>query len=195
MVLVNIRRLINSEVNVFAGEKKMSIFGPCNLRHSRDWTGNGWVKVRERPDVVVTCISSSLKTKQSSCKSEDSKSTVASMGDGIQSKQADTYSGSSERDKLRKTEEAPDLVKDVLSLHLRWKSSRKRNRSGTSQQKQQSNDIHRKLSPKFLQSDATDSFVVPASLKVDHDDYKYQGDPSLFSSSVVPSLTNMVMCR
>ncbi|AES97497.2 uncharacterized protein [Medicago truncatula] len=179
----------------FPGEKKMSIFGPCNLRHSRDWTGNGWVKVRERPD-IVTCKLSSLKAKQSSCKSEeDSKSTVASIGDGIQSKQADAYSGSSERDKLRKNEEVPDLVKDVLSLQLRWKSSRKRNRSGTSQQKQQSNDIHRKLSPKFLQSDATDSFVVPASLKVDHDDYKYQGDPSIFGSSVVPSLTNMVMCR
>jgi hypothetical protein len=190
----NIRCLINSEFNVFAGEKKLLIFGPSNLRHSQDWTGNGWVKVRERPDLVASILSS-LKTKQNLCKSFKRKSTVAAMGDGIQSKQADAFLLSSESDELRKADVVPDLLKDVLSSRLRWKSYRKRNRRGTSHQKQQSNDKHRRLSPKFLDSDATESFVIPASLKVDHDDCKYPGDPSIFSSSVVPSLTNMVMCR
>ncbi|XP_045819101.1 uncharacterized protein LOC123911674 isoform X2 [Trifolium pratense] len=177
----------------FPGEKKLLIFGPGNLRHSQDWTGNGWVKVRERPDLVASILSS-LKTKQKLCKSFNRKATVAAMGDGIQSKQADTFLGSSESNELRNADVVPDLLKDVLFSELRWKSSRKRNRSGTSQQKQQSNDRHSRLSPKFLESDATESFVIPASLKVDHDDCKYPGDPSIFSSSVVPSLTNMVMC-
>lgn len=171
----------------------MSIFSPGNLRHSQDWTGNRWVEVRERPD-LVTSVLSSLETKQNSSKYNDSKSTVASMGDAIQSKQTDTNLGS-ERDGLRKPELVPDLFKDVMLSQLRWKSSRKRNRSGTSHQKQQCNDRHRKLSLKVRESDSTDTFVIPASLKVDHDDCKYPGDPSIFSSSVVPSLTNMVMCR
>lgn len=185
--------MINPQIDVFAGEKVVSIFGAGSLRHSQDWTGNGWVKVRERPDLVASILSS-LKTKQNSSKSYDSKSTVASTGDGIQSKQADTCLDS-ERDKLRKPEVAPDLLKDGLLSQLRWKSSRKRSRSGTSNCKVHRNDIHRKKSPKFLDSDASDSFVLPASLKVDHDDCKYAGDPSIFSSSVVPSLTNLVMCR
>lgn len=177
-----------------AGEKTVSIFGPSNLRHSRDWTGNEWVKLRQRPDIVTSKLSlSSLKTKLNLC---DGNSNAAPMGDGIQSKQTDIYSGSSERDKLiRKPEVVPDLLKDVLLSQLRWKSSRKRNQGGTSHQKQKCSDRPRKLSPAFMESEASDSFVIPASLKDDHDDYKYQGDPSIFSSSVVPSLTNMVMCR
>ncbi|KAJ1385304.1 Bromo adjacent-like proteiny [Sesbania bispinosa] len=176
----------------FPGEKVVSIFGPDNLRLSQDWTGNGWVNVRERPD-LVTSILSSLKTKQSSCKSNDSKSTVASAGDGIQSKQADTCLDS-KSDTPRTPETVPDLLKDDSLSQLRWKSSRKRSRS-TSNQKLQCSNTHRKKSPKVLGSDASDSFVITTTLKVDHDDCKYTGDPSIFSSSVVPSLTNMVMCR
>ncbi|XP_058775356.1 uncharacterized protein LOC131649620 isoform X2 [Vicia villosa] len=181
----------------FPGEKTVSIFGPSNLRHSRDWTGNEWVKLRQRPDVVTSKLSfSSLKEKQNL---SNGSSNAAPMGDGIQSKQTDIYSGSSERDKLiRKPEVVPDLLKDVLLSQLRWKSSRKRNQGGsTSHQKQKCSDRPRKLSPAFMESEDSDSFVIPASLKGDHDhdDYKYQGDPSIFSSSVVPSLTNMVMCR
>lgn len=184
----------------FAGEKTVSVFGPCNLRHSRDWTGNGWVKLRGRPDIVTSNLSlstlSSLKTKQDLCKSYIKKSNAAPIGAGIQSKHTDIYLGSSEKDKLiRKPEVVPDLLKDVLLSQLRWKSSRKRNQGRTYPLNQKYCDRQRKLSPSFLESDDSDSFVIPASLKVDHDDYKYQGDPSIFSSSVVPSLTNMVMCR
>ncbi|KAI5436285.1 hypothetical protein KIW84_022669 [Lathyrus oleraceus] len=184
----------------FPGEKTVSVFGPCNLRHSRDWTGNGWVKLRGRPDIVTSNLSlstlSSLKTKQDLCKSYIKKSNAAPIGAGIQSKHTDIYLGSSEKDKLiRKPEVVPDLLKDVLLSQLRWKSSRKRNQGRTYPLNQKYCDRQRKLSPSFLESDDSDSFVIPASLKVDHDDYKYQGDPSIFSSSVVPSLTNMVMCR
>ncbi|CAI8595672.1 unnamed protein product [Vicia faba] len=179
----------------FPGEKAVSIFGPSYLRHSRDWTGKGWVKLRERPDIVASKLSlSNLKTKQNLSKSDYEKSNAAPLGD--QSKQTNIHSGFSERDILiRKPEVVPDLLKDVLLSQLRWKSSRKRNQGGTSQQKEKYSDRHRKLSPSILESDDSDSFAISASLKVDQDDYKYQGDPSIFSSSVVPSLTNMVMCR
>ncbi|XP_027360539.1 uncharacterized protein LOC113868819 isoform X2 [Abrus precatorius] len=179
----------------FPGEKVVSTFGPGDLRNSQDWAGNGWVNVRERPD-IVTSVLSSLKTKQNSCKSHDSISTVATSGDGIQSKQADTCLDS-ERDRPRKPEVVLDLLKDDLLSQLRWKTTRKRRLgSGTSYQKLRCTNKHRKKSPKILKSDdAPDSFVIPASLKVDHDDCKYAGDPSIFSSSVVPSLTNLVMCR
>lgn len=183
--------------NVLTGEKKVSTFGPDNLRHSQDWTGNGWVYLRERPDLVASILSS-LKTKQNPPKSYDSKSSVvAPPGDGIQSKQADTCLDS-ERDKPRKSEVVPDLLKDDLFPQLRWSSSRKRRRrSGTSCQKLPcgGDSSNRKRSPKVLESDSSDSFVIPASLKVDHEDYKYGGDPSIFGSTVVPSLTNLVMCR
>lgn len=180
-------------INVFAGEKVVSNFGPGSLRNSQDWTGNGWVNVRERPD-LATSILSSLKTKQSSCKSNDSKSTIASTGDGMQSRHADTCS-ELESDKHRMPLVIPELLKDDLLSQLRWKSTRKRSQNGSSHLKRQCSDSHRKMSLKFLESDASDKFVFPASLKVDHDDFKYSGDPSVFSSSVVPSLANMVMCR
>ena len=186
--------MFNPYGNVFAGEKVVSSFGPDKLRESQDWTGNGWVSVRGRPD-LVTSVLSSLKTKQNPCKSYDSKSTVVSPGDGLPSKKADTCSNS-KRDKPRNSDVVPDLSKDDMLSQLRWKSSRKRrHRSGTSFQKPRRNQSNRKKSPKVPESDDSDSIVIQASLKVDHDDCKCTGDPSIFSSSVVPSLTNLVMCR
>ncbi|RDX95352.1 DUF724 domain-containing protein 3, partial [Mucuna pruriens] len=188
----------DSEANhhvYFPGEKVVSVLGPGNLRLSQDWVVNDWVTVRERPDLVASILST-LKTNQNSCKSTDSKSTAASTGDGrIQSKQSETCSDS-ERNRPRKPEVVPDLLKDDLLSRLRWKITGKRRRgSGTSYRKPRCPVSHRKRSPKVMRSNAPDSFVIPASLKVDHDDCKYVGDPSIFTSSVVPSLTSMVMCR
>ncbi|KAH1162184.1 hypothetical protein AAZX31_01G075600 [Glycine max] len=181
----------------FPGEKVVSVFGPGNLRESQDWVGNEWVFVRERPDLVASVLSS-LKTKQNSCKSNSNniQSTGAITRDGIQFGQSDTCLDS-DKDRPRKAEVVPDLLKNVLSSQLRWKTTRKRKRgrSSASYQKPRCTDTHQKRSPNVMKSNAPDSFLIPASLKVDHDDCKYVGDPSIFSSSVVPSLTNMVMCR
>ncbi|KAE9615396.1 hypothetical protein Lal_00048132 [Lupinus albus] len=162
----------------FPGEKVVSTFGPDKLRPSEDWSGNGWVNMRERPD-LVTSILSSLKTKQESSKSYDSKSTVASA-DRVQSKQSDTC-----LDKPRKFEVVPDLLKNDLFPQLRWMTKKRRQYSNTSCQNL----------PKVVESDSSDCFVIPASIKVDHEGYNYGGDPSIYSSSAVPSLTNLVMCR
>ncbi|RZB98931.1 uncharacterized protein LOC114422899 isoform X2 [Glycine soja] len=185
----------DSEANYhvyFPGEKVVSVFGPGNLRVSQDWVGNEWIYVRERPDLVASVLSS-LKTKQNS---NNSQSTGATTRDVIQSGQSDTCLDS-DKDRPRKPEVVPDLLKNDLLSQLRWKTTRKRRRgsSATSYQKPQCTDTHQKRSPNVVTSNAPDSFVIPASLKVDHDDCKYVGDPSIFSSSVVPSLTNMVMCR
>ena len=170
----------------------VSVFGPGNLRESQDWVGNEWVFVRERPDLVASVLSS-LKTKQNS---NNSQSTGATTRDVIQSGQSDTCLDS-DKDRPRKPEVVPDLLKNVLLSQLRWKTTRKRKRgrSSASYQKPRCTDTHQKRSPNVMKSNAPDSFLIPASLKVDHDDCKYVGDPSIFSSSVVPSLTNMVMCR
>lgn len=189
--------LKDSEANChvyFPGEKVVSVFGPGNLRQSQEWVVNEWVTVRERPD-LVSSILTTLKTNQNKGKSTDSKSALASTRDGVQSKQSDT-SSDTERDRLRNPELVSDLMKDDLLFQLRWKTTRKRRRgSRACHRKPPGCPSHRKKSPKVLKLDSSDSFVIPASLKVDHDDCKYGGDPSIFSSSVVPSLTNLVMCR
>jgi len=173
----------------------VSVFGSGNLRQAQDWVGNEWVNVRERPDLVASVLSS-LKTPQNSCKSNDSKSIAASTRAGIQPKPTDTCLNS-DRDRPRKPVVVADLSKDDLLLQLRWMTTRKRRHSSISYQKPRCPESHRKRWPKVLKSDAPESFVIPASLKVDHDDCKYGGgDPSIFSSAVVPSLTtSMVMCR
>lgn len=187
----------DSEANYhvyFPGENVVSVFGSGNLRQAQDWVGNEWVNVRERPDLVPSVLSS-LKTPQNSGKSIDRKSIAATISAGIQPKPSDTCLNS-DRDRPRKPVEVSDLLKDDLLLQLRWMTTRKRRHSSTSYQKPQCTESHRKRSPKVLKSNAPDSFVIPASLKVDHDDCKYGGgDPSILTSAVVPSLTSMVMCR
>ncbi|OIW16688.1 hypothetical protein TanjilG_28745 [Lupinus angustifolius] len=166
----------------FPGGKVLSTFGPDKLRHSQDWSGNGWVNMKERPD-LVTSILTSLKTKQESSKSYDSKSTVAS-GDRVESKQSYTCLDFKTY-KPKKFEVVPDLLKNDLFPQLRWMTKKRRQYSSTSCQNL----------PKVVESDSSDCFVIPASMKVDHENYNYGGDPSIYSSSVVPSLTNLVTCR
>ncbi|KAE9589437.1 hypothetical protein Lal_00000097 [Lupinus albus] len=165
----------------FPGEKLVSVFDLDNLRCSLEWTGNEWVNVRGRPD-LVTSLLSSLKTKQDPCKSHDRKSTISSIVDVIQSKQGDTCLDS-EREKPRKHEVFPDLLNDGLLSQLRWKSSRKRRRgNGSYCGKLQCKDNEKNASPNTPESHASDRFIIPASFQVEHD-------------MVMPSLTNMVVCR
>ncbi|XP_054775843.1 uncharacterized protein LOC129284400 [Prosopis cineraria] len=174
----------------FPGEKLVSIFGSGDLRPAQDWTGSGWLQVRERPD-LVSSILSSLKTSQDPSKSN----AVASAGDARHSKQSgnDTNLNSESDSKSRKPELVPDLSKDDILSQLRWKSSRKRGRSSSTRSGRNSC----RKSPDSSDPQSSDSYMIAASLKVvDHDDFKYgRGDQAIFSSSVVPSLTNLVMCR
>ncbi|OIW06927.1 hypothetical protein TanjilG_18315 [Lupinus angustifolius] len=165
----------------FPGEKLVSVFDLDNLRCSQEWTGNEWVDVRGRPDLVAS-IWSSLKTKQDPSKSDHRKSTISSIVDVIQTKQDDSCLDS-EREKPRKHEVFPDLLNDGLLSQLRWKSSRKRRRGNASYcGKLQRIDNEKNESPNTPESHASNRFIIPASFQVEHD-------------MVMPSLTNMVVCR
>ncbi|KAJ7943178.1 Bromo adjacent-like domain protein [Quillaja saponaria] len=197
-----VRKEIEDKFHVyFPGEKQLSVFGFGELRHSQEWTGTKWELMKERPD-IVSSILGDLDPKQVPCRSVNAKSAQASVCDSVQSKPCKRgCSGSpvySENDKLKDFVVVPDLSKDDLLAQLRWKSSRKRRRgsgSGSTLQKLPYNTNVKKSSPNIGESHTSGRFMVPASLKVDHDDCKYiGGDSSIFSSNVVPSLTNMVMC-
>ena len=168
----------------FPGEKLVSMFDLDNLRQSQEWIGNEWVKMRGRPDLVDSVLST-LKAKQGPCNSSE-----LSTEDVIQSKEADAFLDS-EGDKSKKPELFPDLLKDDILSQLRWSSRKRRRSNGTSL----GSDKDRRKSPNSVESDASDSFVIPAFVNAEHDDFTYGGDPSVFNSSVVPSLTNLVMCR
>ncbi|XP_057733038.1 uncharacterized protein LOC130948333 isoform X1 [Arachis stenosperma] len=168
----------------FPGEKLVSMFDLDNLRQSQEWIGNEWVKMRGRPDLVDSVLST-LKAKQGPCKSSE-----LSTEDVIQSKEADACLDS-EGDKSKKPELFPDLLKDGILSQLRWSSRKRRRSNGTSL----GSDKDRRKSPNSVESDASDSFVIPGFVNAEHDDFTYGGDPSVFNSSVVPSLTNLVMCR
>ncbi|KAK7269749.1 hypothetical protein RIF29_22484 [Crotalaria pallida] len=178
----------------FPGEKLVSVFGLDNLRCSQEWTGNEWVNMRGRLD-LVTSVLSNLKTKHDPCKSYDNKYTISSSPKDVitQSMKTDTCLDSTRDDK---PDVSPDLLKDDLLSQLSWKPSRKRRRSiGSHSGKLQCNDSDdTKKSPNTPEASASERFTIPASVKVEHDDFKYNGDPSIFGSSSVPSLTNMVMC-
>lgn len=169
----------------------MSIFNLGDLRQAQEWTGNGWLPVRERPD-LVSSILPGLETPQDPCKSP----VVASTGDGMQSKQGETTILNLEGDnKPRRPKLVPDLSKDDLLSQLRWNSSRKRRRSSGGSCRNR--NCRKSPNADASEPNASGGFMISASLKVvDSEDCKYgRGDPTIFSSSVVPSLTNLVMCR
>ncbi|XP_059453712.1 uncharacterized protein LOC132184193 isoform X2 [Corylus avellana] len=170
----------------FPGEKQESIFGRDDLRHSQEWLGSGWVHVKDRPDLLNLILSSS-ETKSDAGKSSDGKPAQATVPYSRHSKQDETgssdFRSDSEDDKAKLLEAVRDLSKDDLLAQLRWKSSRKRRRGG--------GISVQKLRSKII---SCERFLIPTSMKVDHENCKYMGD-SLFSTSVVSSLSSLVMSR
>uniref|UniRef100_A0A5B6ZKT5 BAH domain-containing protein n=1 Tax=Davidia involucrata TaxID=16924 RepID=A0A5B6ZKT5_DAVIN len=188
----------------FPGEKWESVFGHSDLRHSQEWLGNGWNLIKERPD-VVTSLLSGLDTKQIMVKPRDGKLDQATICDkrrlvsiihkdslsikdkiGCINSQVDSV-----EDKVKEVELARDLTKDELLAQLKWKTSKKRRQRGNSVKKLHYSGNKNEVT---VGMQTCESFFIPTSLKVDHDNCKYIGD-SLFSSSVVPPLTSLVMSR
>lgn len=153
--------------------------------------GSEWIHVKDRPD-LVNLILSSLETKPVAGKSSDGKSAQSTVPYSRHSRQDETGSRDfrldSEDDKAKLLEAVRDLSKDDYLAQLRWKSSRKRRRgAGISVQKLRSNYNGSKIM-------SCERFLIPTSMKVDHENCKYMGD-SLFGTSVVSSLTSLVMSR
>ncbi|XP_059655530.1 uncharacterized protein LOC132302636 [Cornus florida] len=192
----------------FPGEKQESTFGHCDLRHSQEWLGNGWKHIKVRPD-LVTLILKSLSTKHIMVESHDSKPDQAPICEKKQrfrivhkdssSVKPEVVSSQTQTDdvgdKLKEFKVVRDLSKDELLAQLKWKSlgKRKRYRNSAKKLPHYSADDY-KRSPEAVEIQACERFFITTSLNVDHDNCKYVGD-SLFSSSVVPPLTSLVMSR
>ncbi|XVF86021.1 hypothetical protein PTKIN_Ptkin17bG0167300 [Pterospermum kingtungense] len=180
----------------FPGEKQESVFDSGNIRHSQEWVGNRWISINERHDLVSSILSG---REQDAGKSVDCnlvKTTVCDEGRqcGKDASHCNVSAVEPGNDRAKDVGLVPDLSKDDLLSQLKWKSSGKRKR-GTSTCVDKMN-----FSRDFIKSTTRsrsvtcDRFLIPASLKVDKDNCKYMGD-TLFSSSVVPPLTSLVMTR
>lgn len=180
---------------VFVGEKQESVFGHADLRLSQEWLGNRWTCVKERPD-ILSCVPSRLETKEFAVKSDENELTRAAICDSRQSGKIESGCGdTSLNDKGKELEVVPDLSKDDLLTQLRWKSSKKRRRGGgISGHKKHHNNNSGKRSMEVIASNTYERFLIPTALKVDHENCKYRGN-SLFTSTVVQPLTNLVMSR
>lgn len=154
--------------------------------------------MKERPD-LVTSIFSGMESKHFVSKSSDEKPAQNAMCDIERSKKEEAGCASSqlqpESDKLKGLGYVRDLLNDDTLTQLKWRTSRKRRRvSGGSIQKPYVNDNTSKNGSEIMRSHAINRIFIPKSFNVDCENCKYVGD-SLFSSSVVPPLTNLVMSR
>ncbi|XP_065880410.1 uncharacterized protein [Euphorbia lathyris] len=180
----------------FPGEKQDSVFCRAQLRHSQEWLGNGWIQIRERPDIVAT-LSSFFHHKQD-VKTDLNKSVQTAINNSKQSEK--TKVGSSDRlsdsgsGKGSNLEVVCDISKDDTLAQLRWNSSKKRRRSsGSGGQRMHHKTSGSKSWKEVIGSSGCESLRLLTNLKVDHDNCKYMGD-SLFGSTAQP-LTSLVMSR
>ncbi|TYJ05698.1 hypothetical protein E1A91_A12G181400v1 [Gossypium mustelinum] len=177
----------------FPGEKRESVFGIGDIRQSQEWIGNRWINMKERHDLVSTIIQAGKQEASKSYNFNTDKNTICVSGQC--GKEATECKGSAVEPGNERAQDAsvvPDLSKDGRLSQLKWKSSRKRKRV-TSNCVRKLN-CSRNLIKSTAQSVACERFLIPASLKVDNENCKNIGDP-LFSSSVVPPLTSLVMTR
>ncbi|XVE85943.1 hypothetical protein DITRI_Ditri17bG0132600 [Diplodiscus trichospermus] len=177
----------------FPGEKQESVFDSGDVRRSLEWLGNWWINMKERHDVVTSIL---LGGKQDAGKSNDCNLVKTTICDDVQCGKDTADCNDSavepENDQAKDVGLVPDLSKDDLLSQLKWKSSGKRKRgTGTCVQKL---NCSQNVIKSTAGSVTCERFLIPSSLKVDNDNCKYRGDP-LFSSSVVPPLTSLVMTR
>ncbi|KAJ6429774.1 hypothetical protein OIU84_021218 [Salix udensis] len=182
----------------FPGEKTESVFCCSDLRLSIEWLGNGWTHIKERPD-ILSQLSSCSERKQVTFISDESKLAQVAIPGSRQSGKINPgygyYPLESRLDMRKKLKMLPDLSKDNLLGQLRWSSIKKRRRgSGSSGHKMHhSNNGGLRLS-EVVGSNAGERFLIPTSLKVDHEICKHMGD-SLCTYAVVQPLTSLVMSR
>ncbi|XP_022135802.1 uncharacterized protein LOC111007667 isoform X2 [Momordica charantia] len=184
------------------GEKQELVFGPGELRHSQEWFGNRWMQMQERAD-IATSILTRTGNKGLTDKASNGKlttSTQVAICDTKQQPDEDRIQSieprpNSNTGKAKESCTVPDLSKDDSLFKLRWTVSRKRSQpSGSNSLPKHLEDPSKSFPPSLASSSPCERFVIPASMKVDHDNCKYLGD-SLFTSSVVPPLSSLVMSR
>ncbi|XP_030552101.1 uncharacterized protein LOC115756453 isoform X1 [Rhodamnia argentea] len=183
----------------FPGEKRELVFPLGDLRHSREWSENRWIHIRNRAD-IITAISPHLRMDQHVGGHRSNEAVEAAIKDCKTSRNNEAgcenplnHRPYSQYDGVDESLAVPDLLKDDSLAHLKWKVSRKRSRSGGSSSSKVQFDNDCMSSPEMGICTRA-RFLIDATLKVEHDNCKFAGD-SLFSSSVVPTLTSLVMSR
>ena len=160
--------------------------------------GNGWTHIKERPD-ILSQLSSCLERKQVTFITDESKLAQVAIPGSRQSGKTNPGRGyyplESRLDMREKLKMLPDLSKDNLLGQLRWSSIKKRRRGGGSSDHKMhhSNNGGLRLS-EVVVSNAGERFLIPTSLKVDHEICKHMGD-SVCTCAVVQPLTSLVMSR
>ncbi|XP_019180424.1 PREDICTED: uncharacterized protein LOC109175594 isoform X3 [Ipomoea nil] len=188
----------------FPGEKETHIFGHGDLRHSQEWLADGWKHLKERHELVSVLLGDST-VKQTVKESSDvilEQHTTCSNGvhhlstekprDEVASGSGNTDADAGER--LKVLEGVRDLSKDNRLAQLRWKTSGKRRRCRSPVNKVRLSSERNRNVTKESGMQIKETLFIPSSLKVDLDNCKYITD-SLFNSSVVSPLTNLVMSR
>ncbi|KAF8378463.1 hypothetical protein HHK36_029803 [Tetracentron sinense] len=191
----------------FPGERRISVFVCGDLRHSQEWVGNRWNHIKEKPD-LVTSILSGLENSQGGGKSCYGSSRPvqvpvihldnSSLEDGKAGLNKRISCSEYQDDRGEHVKLVVDLTKDNFLAQLKWKLKKRRFgrksllRNGCLDSKRQC-DVSSSSSPEDVESPACERFLIPSSLKVDHDNCKYRRG-SLFSASV-PPLTSLVMSR
>lgn len=197
----SLHALIFLNKNICAGDQRTSAFGSGDLRRSLDWVCNRWNHIKDRPDVVNSILSEQgLKSADGAIQSQVGASTqdkVESLADEFLS--ISMIKPCSEPLVGRTTNlEVPDLAQDNSLANLKWSSSRKRRRSRERLVKggldcKRRCDGSSSSSQDEDEPSACNSFVIPKSLKVDHENCKYGGNP-LFPGAL-PTLSSLVMSQ
>ncbi|GMI99921.1 hypothetical protein like AT1G68580 [Hibiscus trionum] len=177
----------------FPGEKRESVFDIGDIRQSQEWLGNRWTNMKERCDLVSTVLRVGKQDASNSYDCSFDKNTICDGGPSGKDA-TDCNDSPSEPGNVCAKDGSlvPDLSKDDWLSQLKWKSSGKRKRVTSTHVRKL--NCSRNLIKSTARSVSSERNLIPASLKVDNDNCKYIGDP-LFSSSVVPPLTSMVMTR
>ncbi|KAL2546391.1 agenet domain-containing protein/bromo-adjacent-like proteiny (BAH) domain-containing protein [Forsythia ovata] len=196
-----VNKKIEDKLHVyFPGEKREMIFSPDDLRHSQEWTENGWKDIKERPGVVPILsglgrkphveTSSDVIPDAAPYVNRDLVDTIHSDALAIQNLVGCDGSMFSS-DEKKPNQVARDLSKDGLLTQIRWMSYGKRRHGRSPVHK-----LHYSVnsSGKYSAVGTLKRFFAPSSLKVDPDNCKYAND-TLFSSSVASPVTNLVMSR
>ncbi|KAL0380754.1 UNVERIFIED_CONTAM: hypothetical protein Sangu_0139700 [Sesamum angustifolium] len=179
----------------FPEEKQELIFGPYDLRRSKEWFASGWQNIKERPDLVsaFSGINKISDIYQDGAPFDNKDLAAPIQNDAVPQTLIKIGDSVVDNDGTMPIESQAvrDLSKDNLLATLRWKSSGKRRRFRSPIHK-----VHFGTNGGSFETglQTFKKFFDSSSLKFDPDYCKYASD-SHFSSSVVPPLTNLVMSR
>lgn len=192
-----------------AGENKVFILGQGDLRPSQEWIGNKWKHIKDRKDILSSLLSVMEHENKDSFSGEG---TPIQSPDTIRLPETEhlTKSPAPERtvefklmlphrdSLIPKAGDVLDLAKECYLDGLKWCSSKKRKRT---RELARDGPDHRKGWCEVCSNSSREEaeqfsvrrvFMLPKSLKVDHENCKIGGDP-LFSAPM--TLSSLVMSR